>query len=500
MGPTDALRRALGPALGLAAALVTLTAFVAVTGPASTSPLRHAYFIPVLAGALRFGVAGGVLAAGAAILLIAPFVLSDIERTGFSAGAADGLVTFAVLLLVGGLSGALRTAASRQKIRYEAVVAIQRALAEEVPLDLALGRVRAVLADRLGASALAVIVRDGERWMIAGAEAVGAGSMVSQVLARGVAAFVPDTGSEVRPRRAFVAPLRAGGEVVGALALERLGELGGDERVALEALAAHLGLALENARLASRQRRFAGELREKIAAATRGLEEMDRAKSAFVAIVSHELRTPLTSLAGFSELLAVRRLPAGEVQRIAEIIQRETERLVRIVSDLLDLSRLDRGLAPALRRAPVAVEPALAAAIDLFRRGSPTHRLRVVCAPDLARVDADPDALDRVLKNLVANAIKYSPAGTTVEISARPAPPDAVEFAVTDEGRGIPPDALPHVFEPYYRAPDAARAARGAGIGLAVVRSLVEAHGGAIRVESAPIGGKRVTFTLPAVP
>jgi signal transduction histidine kinase len=183
---------------------------------------------------------------------------------------------------------------------------------------------------------------------------------------------------------------------------------------------------------------------------------------------------------------------------MAELLQRETERLARIVDDFLDLSRLERGLGLRLAPAAIAIAPALAAAVELFRRAD-SHRIVLECDERLPAVLADPDALDRILKNLVSNAIKYSPAGSTVRITARTAAAASVEVSVHDEGRGIPRDALPRVFEPYYRAPGAAGAARGTGLGLSVVKSLIEAHGGTICLESAPGRGTRVIFVLPAV-
>ncbi|MGH7348214.1 MAG: sensor histidine kinase, partial [Candidatus Rokuibacteriota bacterium] len=103
----------------------------------------------------------------------------------------------------------------------------------------------------------------------------------------------------------------------------------------------------------------------------------------------------------------------------------------------------------------------------------------------------------RVLTNLISNAIKYSPTGSAVRVGAR-AVAGGVAIEVADAGRGIPADALSRVFEPYYRVPDAARAVHGTGIGLAVVKALVEAHGGTVRVDSAPAIGTRVTVVLPA--
>ena len=481
----------------IAAALVAVTALIALEDGGPASLLRHAYLLPVLAAALRFGAAGGGLAAAAAILLSAPIVLPDIERSGLTTEALEGLVTFAVLGLVGVLSGVLRGRVGRHRRRYEILVTIQRTLADEAPLELSLARLRAALADRLRVDEIALVARDGEHLAVAGGGRVAAGSLVARVLDSGEPAFVSDAGHDVRPRRAFATPLMSSGRAVGVLAVERTGEIRVGERAALEAIGAHVGVALENARLVSRQRRFAAELEERVAAARRELEELDRAKSAFVAIASHELRTPLTALQGFSEILALRRLPPEEVTRLAEVMRREARRLGRIVSDLLDLSRIERGLEPALCRIPVKIEPTIDATVDLFRQGTATHLITTECEPSLPIVDADPDALERVLTNLISNAIKYSPSGSTVRVGAR-ALAGGVAIEVADAGRGIPAEVVHRVFEPYYRVPDAAGVARGTGIGLAVVKALVEAHGGTVRVDSAPAIGTRVTVVLPA--
>lgn len=480
-----------GPWLvGAAAAVGAVTVAVALDDPARPSPWRHAYFVPVVALALRLGAVAGVLAAVVGILAHAPVVLPRVERDGLSAAVGEGLTTFGLLLLGGALVGTLATRGRRQRARYDAVLAVQRTLAGELLLDTALERIRSCLAPGLGATALAIVARDGERLVVAGDQAVTPGSAAAAVLAGGASVFVPDTGDGPVPRRVAVVPLLARGETVGVLALEREGELDAEERAALAVLGAHLGLALENARLASRQRRHADEL-------ARRVEEATRARSMFVAVASHELRTPLTALQGFAELLATRRFPPEEVRRLADIIRREAERLARIVSDLLDLSRLERGLPPSLRRAAVPVEPALRATAILFEGQARAHRLDVACEAGLPAVDADPDALDRILRNLVSNAIKYSPPGSAVRLAAQARSAAAVEISVADDGPGIPAAAQARLFEPYYRAPGAAVAAAGSGIGLAIVKALVEAHGGAIEVESAPGRGTRLAFVLP---
>jgi len=398
------------------------------------------------------------------------------------------------------LSGGLAARAARARERHVLSVAVQRVLVDAATLDTALLRLRDCLARHLdGAVALAAL--DGDRLVLAGAAAVAERSLAARVLATGEAAWAPDVGGDRGPRRVLVVPLVARAEPIGVLALEREGELGQEEQAAVAALGAHAGLALENARLASLQRRAAEELARRVDEATARLREMDRMKSDFVAVASHELRTPLTALAGFSELLATRRFPPAEVRRLADVMRGETVRLARIVSDILDLSRLERGLEPVLRRVPVAVEGIAASALEVFRRGAPTHRFELRCADPLPCADADPDALERVLANLVSNAVKYSPPGSCVRIACRASDGGrCVQVTVEDEGGGIPPAALDRIFEPYYRAPGAARAAHGTGIGLAVVKSLVDAHGGTIRAENLPARGTRMTLTLPAVP
>jgi signal transduction histidine kinase len=483
--------------LGLAAFLAGLSLIVRLDpGPASS--LRHLYLAPVLLAALRLGALGGALAALGAVLLEAPRLFAHLEDTGITALVVDDLISDVTLLVLGPLVGSLAAAARRQQARSETLLALQRTLAEEERLPVALERLRALLGARLGCSALALAVRAGEGLVVAGGTRVAPGSAAARVLETGAPIFAADVAGRGRVRRALVVPLLARGESIGVLALEREGELGRRDRAGLGRLGGYLGLALENARLAAEQRRFSEALAEKVAAATRHLAEVDRAKSAFVATASHELRTPLTALVGFSDLLARRPFAPDEVRRMAILVRDETERLARIVDDLLDLTRLEQGLAPRLRPAPVAVAPALAAAVAVFQPGGARPRVVLACDDALPRVRADPDALDRIVKNLVSNALKYSPAGRPVTVGAHVAG-GRVEITVADEGRGIPAEALPHIFEPYYRAPEAVTAARGTGLGLAVVKALVDAQAGTIDVESAPGLGTRVTVRLPAV-
>jgi two-component system, OmpR family, sensor histidine kinase KdpD len=381
---------------------------------------------------------------------------------------------------------------------YGGVLAAQRALAEAVPLSPAAARLRAALQHRLGADALGLVLIETAAPVVCGADRLHPASMAARVLHTGEPLFVADAAMGRQARRVLVVPLTAGGATVGALALERHGDITGEEREALGGLAAAVGLALDNARLAARQRRFADELERKVAEATARLADMDRLKSELVALASHELRTPLTAIQGFSELLATRPFAAAEVRRVAEIMRAEAERLGRIVADFLDVARLERGLPLSLRCTPLDPAPVIADAVEVFRRTRTTHRLELHLDGILPRIEADADALDRVLKNLISNALKYSPAGTCVRVRAR-RERGAVAVEVEDEGPGVEADDLARIFEPYFRAPSTARLERGTGLGLAVVKSLVEAHGGTIRAERAAGQGTRMTFVIPAV-
>jgi two-component system sensor histidine kinase KdpD len=486
---------------GAYAVLVPVLAGLAALPPALDlvpPPIgRHVYVLSVLALALRFGLVTGGLAAGVTIMAQAPRWLSQLEAGGMTVSVVDELIGWLTLLGVATVVGVLTSSAQRQRRRYTTLRAVQHVVAEARPLPETLDRLQALLAERCGAAALSIVVRDADGLTVSGGDRLVPGSAVARALDAGTAVFASDTGTEPRPRRALAVPLRALEQVIGVLAVERVGELGAGERASLIDLGTSLGLALENARLADVNRRFNAELRDKVAAATQRLETLDRAKSTFVATASHELRTPLTALLGFSELLATRRIAEEEVARLAGIMRTESERLARIIDDLLDLSRIERGTALRVRPVPLAVRPALRAAVEVFQRPGVQHRI-VVQAEDVW-VHADPDALDRVVKNLVSNAIKYSPPGSAVTLSAQPRA-DGVEITIADEGTGIAPDALARIFEPYYRTVEATQTASGLGLGLAVVKALVEAQGGAIGAESAPGQGTRVRFSLPLRP
>ncbi len=226
------------------------------------------------------------------------------------------------------------------------------------------------------------------------------------------------------------------------------------------------------------------------------LETLTRAKSALVASVSHEFRTALTGIVGFSELLRDRELAHAEVRELAADINGEAQRLGRLIDDLLDLDRLESGGTP-LRRRPVDTGALLVEQAERVRRNVSGHGVDVRLGPALPPVQGDRDRLTQVLTNLLSNAVKYSPAGSLIELAAE-AIDGGVRLSVRDHGPGLPPDALELVFDRYRRLErEVTAGVAGTGLGLPIVRQIVQMHGGRVWAANAPAGGAVFTVELP---
>ncbi|HKY75761.1 MAG TPA: GAF domain-containing sensor histidine kinase [Acidimicrobiia bacterium] len=228
--------------------------------------------------------------------------------------------------------------------------------------------------------------------------------------------------------------------------------------------------------------------------------QVERLKDEIVSVVSHELRTPLTSIRGSLGVLAgglVGALPP-EAAHMVDIAVENTDRLVRLVDDVLDLRRIESG-APLSRR-PCAAAGMLADAVAATAALGDAAGVELQIDPvdEGLEVDADHDRIVQVLTGLVGNAAKFSPPGSVVRLGAE-AENGAVVFSVRDQGRGIPPDQLERIFEPFEQVDGSdAREKGGTGLGLAIARSIVEQHGGSIWVESEVDRGSVFRFTVPA--
>jgi signal transduction histidine kinase len=233
------------------------------------------------------------------------------------------------------------------------------------------------------------------------------------------------------------------------------------------------------------------------------LAASDRTRRQLLADVSHELMTPLSAIRGYVETLGMPHLPLDldTRKRYLDIVEQETHKLEAIIGDLLDLARLEGG-GDRLRAEPVAVE-------GLFKRIADRHEpslrdrnvsLRIDIAPGTPRILGDSGRLEQALQNLAANAIRHTPADGVVRLSAAPAE-KGVHITVRDSGTGIPKEHLPRVFDRFYKV-DAARAGTavpsGSGLGLSIVRAIIERHGGTVTADNTPDGGAMFELLLPA--
>jgi PAS domain S-box-containing protein len=223
-------------------------------------------------------------------------------------------------------------------------------------------------------------------------------------------------------------------------------------------------------------------------------EEISRAKDQFLMTLSHELRTPLTAILGWAKLVSGDETDPAVLQEALRTIEKSAEAQARIIDDVLEVSRMITGKTQLQIQ---LTDPVLVAhtVLQTLRPSAAAKRIRLgaVIDPDVGPLPADPARLQQIIWNLVSNAIKFSDKGSTVTLEIEMSG-STLEIAVCDQGEGIPPESLPYVFEPFYQS-DATttRAHGGLGLGLSVVRQLVELHGGRISVESEG-RGKGATF------
>ena len=241
-----------------------------------------------------------------------------------------------------------------------------------------------------------------------------------------------------------------------------------------------------------------GQLGRAFNAMAESLERTERLRRTMVGDVAHELRTPLSNVRGYLE--ALRDGIAAPTPDVIESLHEEALLLTRLVDDLQDLTLAEAGQL-ALSREPTALSDLVDGVLAAFepRAAAAGVWLRSELSEDLPLVDADARRIGQVLRDLLANALTHTPAGGQVVVSAQTGE-ESVTVAVDDSGVGIAPEHLPHVFERFYRADRArARATGGAGLGLAIVRELVQAHGGQVSASSQVGRGTTIRFSLPLV-
>ncbi len=488
-------------------------ALVRAAGDVSNASML--YLLAVLAIAVLFGLGPAIFAATASFVAFNFFFLQP--RYSLSVADSEEWLALGLLLVSGIVTGQLaslmrqraREAERREKeaiilydvVRMMSAPGLQQALtdvAERLRSELGLGAVLLAFGSEAPVQAEAAS-GDPEALKMAREAA----SLAEMILAAGRAPTSGERGAPGRwirvvrpgPRspeqplaggRVRTVPVQSEGTKVASLILVR--NTGApsfspaDDRL-LSAVAHQLGLALQRVRL------------QHEANEAEALRRTDELRTALLNAVSHDLRTPLSSImaSGGSLLQSDVAWTEEERRSFAEAIVEEARRLDRLVGNLLDLSRIESGnIHPEKGWYDLA---SLVSEVAGRLRWLTAGRDVTMEIPEgLPPVHFDYVEIDQVVSNLLENAVTHTPPRTAIAISARQSA-GQVEIVVADSGPGIPAQALPHVFKPFYRGPG--RTGGGGGLGLAVARGLVEAHGGLITAENGPEGGARFTFSLP---
>ena len=390
------------------------------------------------------------------------------------------------------------TETQNRLLRLELLLALSRVLTSTLDLPTLLDLIVNSARETTDSEATSILLLDGKSGELYFEAASGSGEAIKRVVVpldssiagwvcrTGEPLIIGDTSQDTRfykqadaeslftTRSVLAVPLKVKNKLIGCLeAVNKKGGVpfSGDDVETLTILAAQAAVAIQNARL---------------------FEQSDQ-----IAEMVHELRTPLTGIVAYSELLMRSSLKPEMVAQSAETINKEATRLAQFINDFLDLARLQSGRS-RIARQPVNMVRLVHEVVQLMQPQASKRSLTLTgeVPPSLPIIKGDQERLKQVIINLVSNAVKYNREGGQVTIRVEPEG-NHVRVQIKDTGKGIPPDALPHLFEKFYRVPDAEGWAQGNGLGLSIVKQLVEAHGGRIQAESRVGVGTTMTFTLP---
>jgi two-component system sensor histidine kinase KdpD len=454
------------------------------------------YLLGVVLAASRLGRGPSILAS---VLSVAAFDFFFVPPSlTFAVSDTEYVVTFAVMLVVAIVISTLTTRiraqaeASRQRERRTATLyAMTRDLVRQQELDELLRASARHIAEVFGIR-VAVLLPGPDGQLVCRAGDLAAGPADPSEL--GVARWVQEhgqragRGSATLPgARALYLPLAAARGTVGVLGIEPPpgGALATPEQLhLLETFAAQTALAIERVALVDEAQQ------------ARLRSETERLRNSLLSAVSHDLRTPLATITGSASALVEQeaRLDAAARRELAQAIQEEADRLNRLVHNLLEMTRLESG-GVRVRKDWHPLEEVVGSALARVEKRLGERRVDIDLPPELPLVPLDPLLIEQVLINLLDNAIKYTPEGSPIDISAA-VEDRAVGVTVADRGPGFAPGEEAQIFEKFYRGQDAGTRT-GAGLGLAISRGIVEAHGGRITAEPRAGGGAVFRFTLP---
>jgi len=514
----DARQRA--RALAIVLDGITVIGFVAVFSYQSGQPYRALYLIPIAEAGLRFGLAGGF--AGAIVMVGSTIVIDEL-------GPGVAWRTVASRILVGLLSGLvigrlrdgfadrtaeaerLRDELGRRGDILEAANRCARALGSSLEIETAFGafirelrglvpfdRTAIVLIDGDQATTIATAGRGATEVFPPGSMGPVGGSVLDRVRGGDVVVRRNLSASEFAEDEQFaalglrseiVAPLLAGARPIGMIALSRteVDAFSADDIELVTLLGRLAASAVQNIRAYDAEHQTVEELRR-----------LSALRADFVSLVSHELRSPMAAVIGAARTLQERWRVLAPEQREAflALIADETNRLAILIGDVLHTSQIEAGTF-SYSFTDVDLSRLVEDAVATASLGQDEVRVTASVSSSLPPIRGDRERLRQVLANLIENAIKYSPAGQEVEVTAQP-DHGCVKISVADRGPGIPHDQQRLIFEKFGRADVPGGSKPGTGLGLFIARSIAEAHGGTVDVRSSPGAGSTFTFTLPA--
>ncbi len=449
-----------------APAAATLTGLSFHGGDASAASL---YMLAVVTAAVVGGLWSGLAAAVLSFLGL-NFFFTPPQHT-FRVSKAEDLVALIVFLIVAAIVGALvaraleeRDRAARRERETRLLNYFASKLLSREALERMLNDFANALLEPFVLSRCEIRVRADDLVLDANANRMGGEGPAMEV------------------------PLVAGAATIGTLTVVRragLEPLAGEDRALLDACAKQVAVAVERTRL------------DKQVEGARLAVETNQLRAALFSSVTHDLRTPLASIkAGITSLLDEGvTLHPDQRRELLRTVLEETDRLNRLVGNILDLARVRAGALVAAKQ-PGGIDEAIESVVHRMEPALSRVRLRTLVRPDLPEVPMDPVQIDQVLSNLLENAVRFSPPGGEILISVAPWR-GSLQVRVADQGPGIPEGERERVFEPFFRRDTGART--GSGLGLAIARAVVLAHGGRIWVEGSPSGGTAVVFELPVV-
>jgi signal transduction histidine kinase len=524
--------------LGFAALVLDTTVIAAFTilyyAFEANTPIRQVLLLPVAEAAVRYGILGGV---AVPVVLVPALAFGEWLRADRlpSGDFNPDQITFPlgvniiVGLIVGWLAtrlgseaqGAERRAAEAEEFRdqlgrradqLEAVNRASRALGSSLDQKEAFEAFLREVRGFVAFERLAVVLLEGDRTEVMASAGTFAGEVFPPGTVRPIAGSVFDEIMAGKPtvirrdmqedrsypededfaaaglRSRVVAPLAIAGRILGVLTIARAepDAFTPTEVEMITLLGRQVATAVENIRMYEAERKAAEELRR-----------LSALRADFVSLVSHELRGPMASVIGCAQTLRRRWRELAPAQResFLALIEGETARLAALIGDVLDTSRIEAGTFP-FHFAQVDIEELVQEAAEVVSLGQDDVALRTHVASPLPPVRGDRDRLRQLLLNLLTNAVKYTVAGDEVEVEAA-TEDGALAVSIRDHGPGIPFEQQRLVFEKFGRVNHGGKSTPGAGLGLFIARSIAEAHGGTLVVESEPGAGATFTLRLP---